>query len=81
MANVQRFIQTARTERALDDRTGYIRGSDALFEQIDAIEAVPDRLLIYQGSLLHSGIIPKGMTLSADPRKGRLTANVFVRGH
>jgi hypothetical protein len=45
------------------------------------VEAVPDRLIIYHGSLLHSGIIPPGMKLSADPREGRLTANLFVRGH
>jgi len=61
--------------------SGYITGSDASYEQIEAIEAVPDRLLIYQGSLLHSGIIPKGMTFSPDPKVGRLTANLFVRGH
>jgi hypothetical protein len=37
-------------------------------------------MLIYQGSLLHSGVIPPDMPLSADPREGRLTANIFVRG-
>jgi hypothetical protein len=37
--------------------------------------------LIYQGSLLHSGIIPENMVLNSDPRQGRLTANIFVRGH
>jgi hypothetical protein len=59
---------------------GYFGGSDAHFEQIGCVEAVPDRLIIYQGSLLHSGVIPPGMTFSADPREGRLTANFFVRG-
>jgi hypothetical protein len=38
-------------------------------------------LIIYQGSLLHSGIIPPGMPFSSDPEVGRLTANLFVRGH
>jgi hypothetical protein len=37
-------------------------------------------MIIYQGSLLHSGIIPPGMPLNADPREGRLTATIFVRG-
>lgn len=59
---------------------GYISGSDAFFEQIGRVEAVPDRLIIYHGSLLHSGVIPRGMTFSADPREGRLTANFFIRG-
>ena len=61
-------------------RSGYIVGSDEFFEQVAAVEAVPDRLLIYQGGLLHSGIIPPEMSFSADPRRGRLTANLFIRG-
>ena len=67
--------------RSCRGNSGYIAGSDEFFEQIGAVEAVPDRLIIYQGSLLHSGIIPDDMTFSADPREGRLTANIFVRGH
>jgi hypothetical protein len=58
----------------------YFSGSNAFFEQIGRVEAVPDRLIIYHGSLLHSGVIPRGMTFSADPREGRLTANFFIRG-
>jgi len=81
-ANVDRFVRMAETEAAqLRPDSGYINGSDAYFEQIGAIEAVPDRMIIYQGSLLHSGIIPPGMSFSADPKEGRLTANIFVRGH
>jgi hypothetical protein len=81
-ANIERFITTAEREAALlAPDSGYISGSDQFFEQISAVEAVPDRLLIYQGSLLHSGIIPPTMSFSADPRSGRLTANLFVRGY
>ena len=58
----------------------YMSGSDAFFEQIGRVEAVPDRLIIYHGSLLHTGVIPRGMTFSADPREGRLTANLFIQG-
>ena len=81
-ANIARFITTAEREAALlGPDSGYISGSDQFFEQLGAIEAVPDRLLIYQGSLLHSGLIPPAMSFSTDPRTGRLTANLFVRGH
>lgn len=81
-ANVAAFVQAAGREAALlAPDSGYIQGSDQFFEQIGSVEAVPDRLIIYQGSLLHSGIIPPGMNFSADPRAGRLTANIFVRGH
>jgi hypothetical protein len=80
--NIDQFVGIAKADAArLSPNSGYIHGSDDFFEQIGTVEAVPDRLIIYQGSLLHSGIIPPGMTLSADPRQGRLTANLFVRGH
>jgi len=80
--NIGAFVTTAEREAALlAPDSGYIHGSDEFFEQIGTVEAVPDRLIIYQGSLLHSGIIPAAMNFSADPREGRLTANLFVRGH
>jgi hypothetical protein len=80
-ANLAQFVGTARADAArLPADSGYIQGSDDYFEQIGAVEAVPDRMIIYQGSLLHSGIIPAGMTFSRDPRAGRLTGNLFVRG-
>lgn len=81
-ANLGTFVEVAKADAAkLPDDCGYILGSDEAFEQIGAVEAVPDRLIIYQGSLLHSGIIPEDMSFSADPRQGRLTANLFVRGY
>lgn len=81
-SNVSTFVRTAEMEAAMLPRnSGYIAGSNQFFEQIGAVEAVPDRLIIYQGSLLHSGIIPASMNLSSDPRIGRLTANFFLRGH
>jgi hypothetical protein len=80
--NASSYVPVAQLQAAqLPAGSGYITGSDNFYEQIGAVEAVPDRLVIYQGSLLHSGIIPDGMTFSADPREGRLTANIFVRGH
>jgi hypothetical protein len=80
--NVDFFVATARTEASeLPMGSGYMSGSDRFYEQITSIEAVPDRVIIYHSSLLHSGIIPPGMSLSADPRVGRLTANFFLRGN
>lgn len=79
--NLNRFVAAAERElatRAWD--SGYFNGSDKFFEEIGSIEAVSDRLIMYHGSLLHSGIIPRGMSFSADPRDGRLTANLFIIG-
>ena len=75
--NLDRFVNAARIESAA--LAGYTNASNPWFEQVAAIEAVPDRLIIYQGCLLHSGIIPPSMSLSDDPRTGRLTANFFVQ--
>jgi hypothetical protein len=79
-ANLDLFVAAAKSDAArLPPDASYIQGSDEFYERIAAIEAVPDRLLIYQGSLLHSGMVPPQMKLTADPREGRLTANIFVR--
>lgn len=81
-ASAGAFISTLEAEGALiPPSSGYIHRSNDMFEQIGAVEAVPDRLIIYQGCLLHSGIIPADMSFSPDPRIGRLTANFFLRGH
>lgn len=75
--NLARFVTAARREsEALD---GYTWGSNRYFEQVAAFEAVPDRLLIYQGALLHSGLIPPDLAFSPKPREGRLTANFFIK--
>lgn len=58
---------------------GYARGDCALFEQIGSIEARFNRAVIYRGNQLHSGIIDGAGQLSADPRRGRLTATSFIR--
>ncbi len=79
--NVDHYVPMARAaaERLPAD-SGYINGSNEYYEQIGAVEAVPDRLIIYHSCLLHSGIIPAGMRFSADPRQGRLTGNLFLVG-
>jgi hypothetical protein len=80
--NVSVYVPVAEVQNAqLPADSGYFHGSDEFFEQIGAVEAVPDRMIIFQGSLLHSGLIPPDMPLTGDPRQGRLTANIFVRGH
>ena len=60
---------------------GYPCGDSNAYEQIGAVEARPDRMALYRGRQLHSGIIPDPVALSADPAKGRLTVNMFLYGH
>ena len=59
---------------------GYHYGTDERYELIGEIAAAPDRLILYRGRLLHSGVIPDAAKLSADPAKGRLTINMFLEG-
>lgn len=75
--NVEAFVTAARP--AAETSTGYISGSDDHYEQIGMVEGIADRLAIYPGALLHSGIIPPGTALGPDPATGRLTANLFIR--
>ena len=77
-ANIAAFVASAKKSAA--GSAGYIHGSTGDFDEIGRIEGVRDRLAIYRGSMLHSGIIPPGMTFSSDPRAGRLTTNIFVMG-
>ena len=71
----------AQDERAFGmPAAGYFRGDSDWFEQIDEVEARPDRLVLYRGRQLHSGVIPDPTLLSTDPRQGRLTINMFLVG-
>lgn len=53
-------------------------GND-LFEGIGAVEARPDRLVLYRAGLLHSGLVGTPAADAADPRRGRLTGNLFLQ--
>lgn len=76
--NLRQHLQAeaARLETA---ETGFAGDSNDTFEKIFAVEGRFNRLVIYPGCLLHSGVISPDFAYSADPRKGRLTANIFVR--
>ena len=56
---------------------GYMRESNAYFERIGSVPARWNRLIFYDGSLLHSGDIPSEDRLSDYPTIGRLTFNGF----
>lgn len=56
----------------------YISGSNEQFELYERIGYRPNRLVVYPGNLLHSGLVDPAVDIDADPRSGRLTANIFV---
>ncbi len=58
----------------------YYYGDTDRYELIGEIEAKPDRLILYRGRILHSGVIPRPEDLTTDPQTGRLTINMFLTG-
>jgi hypothetical protein len=72
--------EAARARELEEDRQppAYIVGDTPCYEQIAAFAAAFDRVLIYRSRTFHSGLIQPDAPLSADPRLGRLTANIFV---
>ncbi len=67
------YRQTVETEVATSE-TGDTVG---LYEQIDHVEAVFDRLAVYRTTSLHSAMMD-GAAFTQDPATGRLTANSFI---
>lgn len=57
----------------------YITDGAPLFEQIGDFGAAFNSLILYPGTLLHSGVIDNDVSLPSDPRTGRLTLNGFFR--
>lgn len=77
-ADRQPEYEAIREGELAEQPSGYIRGDTIHYEQTAAFEAQFNRVLIYRSRTLHSGQIPAGAELAADPRKGRLTANIFL---
>ena len=60
------------------DEMAYVKGSNDQYELYHRIEYHPNRLVVYPGCLLHSGLVDPAVDVNPDPRTGRLTANIFV---
>lgn len=58
---------------------GYVGRDDPDFECTGSVAGKAGRLVAYPASALHSGLIPHGAVLSAEPALGRLTTNIFIK--
>tara|TARA_R110001606_G_scaffold213811_1_gene361693 strand:+ start:418 stop:1128 length:711 start_codon:yes stop_codon:yes gene_type:complete len=56
----------------------YITASTKQFTLHSRVDYKPNRLVIYPGNLLHSGLIDEHNDVSVNPVNGRLTANIFI---
>lgn len=57
----------------------YVTNGAPLFEVTHTVPGHFNEAVFYRGNILHSGVINNDAPLSADPRKGRLTINAFLR--
>lgn len=79
-------VQDYRTALGADDEAfgpppaQYCYGDSERYELIGEVEAKPDRLILYRGRMLHSGIITSPPTGSVTPANGRLTVTAFLQG-
>lgn len=58
-------------------KPSYYNDSSELFTKIGMVNAKFNRLVIYRGSLLHAPYIDPAISISNNPRNGRLTVNTF----
>ncbi|MBU2887854.1 hypothetical protein KO507_18970 [Gilvimarinus agarilyticus] len=73
------FIESVRGElKQSEPAHEYIAGSNDRFEMTASVEYRVNRLMVYPGNLLHSGLINTATDINHCPLTGRLTANIFV---
>lgn len=76
-ARYDAYMQCVRKQFDGKMPPGYICGSTDEYEMIASIPAKYNRLIMYRGSSLHSGIIPETYSFDPDPATGRLTITSF----
>ena len=76
----QQYVQSI--DRQFDDPLthpqGYICSDTDNFEMLQSFSAVYNRVLMYRGSSLHSGLIRPDYNFDPSPETGRLTITTFI---
>lgn len=74
------YFARLQDEVAREDATGpgYINGDSPLFERVDSVDGVYNRLVVYRRNSLHSGNIDSARVPPADALAGRLSINSFI---
>ncbi|SET38507.1 DUF6445 family protein [Thalassotalea agarivorans] len=74
---VEDYLSSASEEQQQHAASGYPRIDSPHYQAIHHIDYKPNRIVIYPGNILHSGVINPEKDVSHDPISGRLTANIF----
>lgn len=79
-ARVDEYIRSVQDcfSHSGEPESKYIAGNTEQYEICDTVDYQQNRLVIYPGSLLHSGMVDPSVDVNADPQSGRLTGNIFV---
>jgi len=72
-------LDGASFSRLLGVRSEYFNSANRYFERTASIPAAWNRAIFYDATVFHSGQIDAPDLLSADPVRGRLTVNAFLR--
>jgi hypothetical protein len=74
------YFKSLESENESDNipQQGYINGDTELFTRIGEQKGIFNRLIVYRRQILHSGSISSNFIPNTDPRKGRLTINIFI---
>lgn len=78
-AEWERFVAARDATLAEGRVPAYPSEATPGFTRIGSVPARFNRVVAYRSNLLHSGEIPDGPDYSDDPRRGRLTGNLFAR--
>jgi hypothetical protein len=74
-----RLMDNAAFSKVIGAAPSYYNGDGRYFEKIGTVPAAWNRAIFYDATTFHSGQIDAPQLLDADPARGRLTVNAFVR--
>jgi hypothetical protein len=74
-----RLMDNAAFSKVIGAEPGYFGGDARYFEKICTVPAAWNRAIFYDATTFHSGQIDAPHLLHADPARGRLTINAFLR--
>ena len=74
-----RLMDNAAFSKVIGAEPCYFNGDGRYFEKIATVPAAWNRAIFYDATMFHSGQIDAPQLLDADPARGRLTINTFLR--
>lgn len=74
-----RFLDSAGFSKVIGAQPAYFNHANPYFEKIRTVPARWNRAIFYDATTFHSGQIDAPQLLDADPARGRLTVNAFIR--